>query len=90
MQRQRRTLNATDLTSRALVQSTKTGNVYRLGEPKKRNVNCNVVNHCQLYWRSNGRLALEKWWNLSNLRAAGFKLYVPVAPGTLPLTRAAA
>jgi hypothetical protein len=85
MSRQRRTLNATDLTSAALVQSGKTGKVYRLGPPKLRNVNKNVVNHCQLYYRSNGKLVSEKWYNLSNLKQRGFKLYVPVAPGTLPL-----
>jgi hypothetical protein len=85
MPRQRRTLIATDLTSAAVVQSGKTGKVYRLGPPKKRNVNKNMINHCQLYYRSNGKLAGEKWYNLSNLKHRGFKLYVPVAPGTLPL-----
>lgn len=76
--RQRRTLCATDLTSRALVQSSKTGRIYRLGPPKKRNVNMNVVNHCQLYAR-NGRLAAERWYNLQNLKDAGFKLHIEVA-----------
>jgi hypothetical protein len=76
MPRQRRTLNANDLTRAAVVQSTKTGKVYRLGPPKKRNVNLNVVNHCQLYYR-NGRLVSQQWYNLSNLKQGGFKLYVP-------------
>ncbi|GAB2865819.1 hypothetical protein [Hymenobacter ruber] len=77
MAKQRKTLRAEDLTSAALVQSTETGRIYRLGPPKKKNVNLNVVNHCQLYAR-NGRLAGTAWWNLSNLRDSGFKLYRPL------------
>jgi hypothetical protein len=74
MAKTRIVIQAKDLESGALVRSTTTGGVYRLGPPKKINVNKNVVNHCQLYHRS-GDLAAEKWLNLSNLRAQGFKLY---------------
>jgi hypothetical protein len=76
MPRQRRTLNATDLTSAALVQSSITGKLYRLGPPKKRNVNKNVVNHCQLYSSNpnNHQPDSERWYNLANLKNAGFKL----------------
>ncbi|NML67624.1 hypothetical protein HHL22_20680 [Hymenobacter sp. RP-2-7] len=86
MPRERQNLRAVDLTSAALVRSTKTGRIYRLGPPTKRNSNMNVVNHCQLYAR-NGRLASEKWYSLHKLQRLGFKLHtVPV--GQLSLTKA--
>ena len=87
MARQRKTLRAENLVSGALVQSANSGKIYRLGPPKKRNVNMNVVNHCQLYAR-NGKLASQTWLNLSNLKEAGFKLYKPLV-GQLTLTAAA-
>jgi hypothetical protein len=74
MAKLRKVLQAQDLENGVLVRSDKTGGIYRLGPPQKKNVNLNVVNHCQLYKRS-GELAAEKWLNLSNLRAQGFKLY---------------
>lgn len=86
MKKIRKTLCAEDLVSAVLVQSIHTARIYRLGEPKKRNVNMNVVNHCQLYAR-NGRLAGERWYNLQNLKDAGFKLYAPPV-GQLSLTAA--
>lgn len=86
MPRERKTLRAEDLINGALVQSSKTGRVYRLGPPKKKNVNLNVVNHCQLYTRAGVLLLNSDWYNLSNLRAAGFKLYTPIA-GQMVLRR---
>ena len=83
--RPRRALCATDLTSAAVVQHTLTGRKYTLGPPKKKNVNLNVVNHCQLL-NSKGEAVSEKWWNLSNLKKAGFKLHVET--GQMALRRA--
>lgn len=68
MAKQRTVLRAEDLENGALVLSTLTQHIYRLGAPKKKNVNLNVVNHCQLYW-PNGQLAFDGLWlNLSQLR----------------------
>jgi hypothetical protein len=86
MKRQRLTINASDLTSGARIIDPKDGRIYRLGPPKKKNVNKNVVNHCQLYGR-NGRVSDGgSWWNMTNLRDYGFKLYVHT--GQLPITAA--
>jgi hypothetical protein len=73
MAKQRTTLRAEDLVNGALVYSPATGKTYQLGPPVKKNVNRNVVNHCQLHYQ-NGKLAGPgKWLNLSNLRKLGFK-----------------
>lgn len=73
--KQRKTIQAEDLLNGALVRNSKTGFVYRLGPPKKKNVNCNVVNHCQLLQVKTGEVASEKWFNMSNLRQMGFHFH---------------
>lgn len=78
MKRARTTLRASDLLEQPEVVST-TGVVYRLGPPKKRNVNLNVVNHCQLYTPAGALVNEKAWYNLTNLREDGFRLHRPAS-----------
>ncbi len=87
MKRPRTTIQPDDLTKGALIRSSKSGRIYRLGPPKKRNVNLNVVNHCQLYSRDGKLLNDNGWYNMTNLRNAGFKYHGPIPSSALLITQ---
>ena len=82
MRRTRKTLQKEDLMNGAFVTNARWPSAhFRLGAPKKKNVNLNVVNHCQVYSRKGELMFKEAWFNLSNLREEGFKYHSTPAAG---------